>query len=196
MTQELIRCDWAIKSQIEQDYHDREWGVPVHDDRELFKRLILEGKQAGLSWAIILAKKDTLCEAFDNFDPEILVTYDDNKVAELLQNSGVIKNRLKVNAVINNAHAYFRLCEEFGSLDSYLWSFIDHKPIINRWEKIEEVPASTPLSDKISKDLKKRGFKFVGTTIVYAFMQSIGMVNDHLVSCSFRNVHNKAGGTE
>ena len=194
MTKELIRCDWATKSQIEQDYHDTEWGVPVHDDRELFKRLILEGKQAGLSWAIILAKKDSLCEAFDDFDPEILVTYNDAKVAALLKNDGVIKNKLKINAVINNAHAYFNLCEAFGSLNNYLWSFVDYKPIINTWEKIQEVPANTPLSDQISKDLKKRGFKFVGSTTIYAFMQSIGMVNDHLMSCAFRNLHNDVGG--
>lgn len=182
---EIKRCDWAVKSKLEQEYHDKVWGIPEHDDRKLFKMLIFEGKQAGLSWSTILKKMDTLCEAFDDFDPEVLVTYDDTKIESLLQNDGVIKNRLKVNAVVNNAKAYFKLCEEFGSLDNYLWKFVDNKPIINAWTKIEDVPANTPLSDAISKDLKKRGFKFVGTTIIYSFMQAVGMVNDHLVSCAF-----------
>lgn len=183
---ELKRCDWALKSKLEQEYHDEEWGIPVHDERKLFKMLILEGKQAGLSWATILAKRETLCAAFDDFDPAILVNYDSAKVEELLQNSGIIKNRLKVNAVISNAKAYWKLCEEFGSLDKYLWSFVDYKPIVNSWTKIEDVPASTPISDALSKDLKKRGFKFVGTTTIYAFMQAVGMVNDHVTYCAFR----------
>ena len=182
---DIKRCDWANKNEIEQEYHDREWGIPVHDDRKLFKLLMLEGKQAGLSWVTILKKMDTLCEAFDDFDPAILITYDDKKIASLLENEGIIRNKLKVNAVINNAAAYFKLCEEFNSLDNYLWAFVDYKPIVNAWQHSGEVPASTPLSDTISKDLKKRGFKFVGSTTVYAFMQSIGMVNDHLTSCAF-----------
>lgn len=189
MAIEIKRCDWATKSQLEQNYHDTVWGVPVHDDKQLFKMLILEGQQSGLRWATILAKMDTLCEAFDDFDPEILITYGDNKIAELLQNDGVIKNKLKINAAINNAHAYFKICDEFDSLDNYLWSFIGQPPIINSWEKIEQVPANTPSSNKISKDLKERGFQFAGTTIVYDFMQSVRMVNDHLVSCSFRYPH-------
>lgn len=184
---EVKRCDWAVKSKLEQEYHDREWGIPVHDDKKLFKMLILEGKQAGLSWATILAKMDTLCTAFDDFDPVILINYDDAKIESLLQNNGIIKNRQKVNAVINNAKAYFKICEEFGSLNNYLWSFINHQPVINAWIRIEDVPSSTPISDVISKDLKKRGFKFVGTTTVYAFMQSVGMVNDHLIYCDFYN---------
>ncbi len=184
---EIKRCDWAVKSKLEQEYHDTEWGVICHDDKKLFKMLILEGKQAGLSWSTILSKMDTLCAAFDNFDPDILVTYDDEKIESLLQNDGIIRNRQKVNAVINNAKVYFKLCEEFGSLDNYLWSFVNYQPIINKWCRIEEVPSSTPISDSISKDLKKHGFKFVGTTTVYAFMQSIGMVNDHLTSCAFYN---------
>lgn len=184
---EVKRCDWAVKSKLEQEYHDREWGIPVHDDKKLFKMLILEGKQAGLSWATILAKMDTLCTAFDDFDPVILINYDDAKIESLLQNNGIIKNRQKVNAVINNAKAYFKICEEFGSLNNYLWSFINHQPVINAWMRIEDVPSSTPISDVISKDLKKRGFKFVGTTTVYAFMQSVGMVNDHLIYCDFYN---------
>ncbi|WMC92592.1 DNA-3-methyladenine glycosylase I [Kineothrix sp. MB12-C1] len=182
---EIIRCDWAMKSKMEQEYHDREWGIPVHDDKKLFKMLILEGKQAGLSWTTILAKMDTLCAAFDNFDPEVLVTYDNDKIESLLHNDGIIKNRQKVNAVVNNAKVYFEICEEFGSLDNYLWSFVNYRPIVNKWTRIEEVPSSTPISDVISKDLKKRGFKFVGTTTIYAFMQAAGMVNDHLISCDF-----------
>ncbi len=187
MTLEIKRCDWAVKSKLEQDYHDKEWGIPVHDDKKLFKLLILEGKQAGLSWSTILTKMNTLCEAFDDFDPEILAAYNEAKVEMLLQNDGIIRNRQKVNAAINNAKAYFKLLEAFGSLDSYLWAFVDNKPIINSWNRIEEVPSSSPVSDSISKDLKKRGFKFVGTTTIYAFMQSIGMVNDHLISCAFYN---------
>ncbi len=183
---DIKRCDWAVKSRLEQEYHDKEWGIPVHDDRKLFKMLILEGKQAGLSWATILKKMETLCGAFDDFDPAVLITYDEEKIESLLQNDGIIKNRQKVNAVINNAKAYFKICEEFGTLDKYLWSFINHQPIINSWSKTEEIPSSTPVSDTISKDLKKRGFKFVGTTTVYAFMQAAGMVNDHLTSCGFR----------
>ncbi|SHK37842.1 DNA-3-methyladenine glycosylase I [Desulforamulus aeronauticus] len=185
MSKEIIRCGWATKSKLEQDYHDKEWGIPVHDDRKLFKMLILEGKQAGLSWSTILAKMDTLSQAFDDFDPAILITYDAAKVEALLQNDGIIKNRQKVTAVINNAKAYFKICEEFHSLDNYLWSFVNYQPILNAWTSLEQVPASTPLSEKISKDLKKHGFKFVGATTVYAFMQAVGMVNDHLTSCAF-----------
>ena len=161
----IIRCDWANKSELEKKYHDEEWGIPVHDDKKLFKMLILEGKQAGLSWTTILSKMNTLCEAFDDFDPNIIIKYDDKKVENLLNNEGIIRNKLKINAVINNAKQYFKLCEEFGSLDKYLWAYVD----------------------KISKELKKRGFKFVGSTVIYAFMQAIGMVNDHLVTCSFYN---------
>ena len=184
---EIIRCDWANKSELEKQYHDTQWGKVVHDDNELFKMLILEGKQAGLSWSTILTKMDTLCKAFDDFIPEKLVNYDEEKIEVLLLNDGIIKNRLKVNAVVHNAKMYFKLCEKYGSLDAFLWSSVDYEPIINRWEKIEDVPASTPLSETISKQLKKEGFKFVGSTTIYAFMQSIGMVNDHLLSCSFRN---------
>lgn len=184
---EIMRCDWANKNELEKQYHDTQWGKVVHDDNELFKMLILEGKQAGLSWATILAKMDTLCKAFDDFNPEKLVSYDEEKIEALLLNDGIIKNRLKVNAVVHNAKMYFKLCEKYGSLDAFLWSYVDNNPIINSWERIEDVPASTPLSDNISKQLKKEGFKFVGSTTIYAFMQSIGMVNDHLLSCSFRN---------
>jgi DNA-3-methyladenine glycosylase I len=184
---EIIRCDWANKTALEQHYHDTLWGKPVHEDKELFKMIILEGKQAGLSWATILAKMDTLCLAFDDFDPHKLAAYNEEKVEELLKNDGIIKNRLKVNAVIHNARMYFNLCEKYGSLDEFLWGHVNHQPILNHWEKVADVPASTPLSDEISKQLKKEGFKFVGTTTVYALMQSIGMVNDHILTCHYRN---------
>lgn len=187
MMNEVKRCDWALKGKLEQEYHDKEWGIPVHDDRKLFKMLLLEGMQAGLSWSTILAKMQTLSAAFDDFDPAILITYDDAKIEELLHNDGIIKNRQKVNAVVSNANAYFKLCSEFGSLDKYLWSFVNNQPIVNSWAKMQDIPTSTPVSDAISKDLKKHGFKFVGTTTLYAFMQAAGMVNDHVTYCDFHN---------
>jgi len=183
MSAERKRCDWAERSPREREYHDTQWGVPVHDDKTLFKMLILEGMQAGLSWATILAKMDTLCAAFDDFDPDILITYDERKIESLLQDDGIIRNKQKVNAVVHNAKAYFKLLDTFGSLDDYLWSYVNHTPIKNAWSHISEVPSSSSVSDAISKDLKKQGFKFVGTTTIYALMQSIGMVNDHLTSC-------------
>lgn len=186
---ELIRCDWANRSQAEQCYHDTQWGRPIHDDRVLFKLLILEGQQAGLSWATILAKMDTLCAAFDDFDPERLTGYGQEKIESLLLDEGIIRNRQKVNAAVHNAKMYLELRGKYGSLDTFLWRYIDHTPILNRWETIGEVPASTALSDEISAQLKREGFKFVGSTTIYAFMQSIGMVNDHLLSCSFRSPH-------
>jgi DNA-3-methyladenine glycosylase I len=180
---EIKRCKWAEKTEIEKEYHDNKWGIPLHDERELFKMLILEGMQAGLSWVTILRKMEAFCEAFDNFDPAIIIKYDDAKIEELMQNSNIIRNKRKINAAITNSKAYFKLCEEFESLDNYLWSYVNHKPIINSWTKHSDVPANTELFDKISKDLKKRGFSFVGSTIIYAFMQSIGIVNDHLTTC-------------
>lgn len=185
---ELIRCGWANRTEAERHYHDTRWGKPVHSDRELFKLLLLEGQQAGLSWSTILSKMGTLCEAFDDFRPEKLVSYDEEKIESLLLNSGIIRNRQKVNAAVHNAKMYFKLCEAYGSLDQFLWRYVDHTPIINRWETLQDVPAHTPLSDEISRQLKKEGFKFVGSTTIYALMQSIGMVNDHLLSCSFRGV--------
>lgn len=182
----IVRCDWANKNQLEKDYHDKVWGREVHNDKDLFKMLILEGKQAGLSWSTILSKMDSLCQAFDDFDPEKIIEYDANKVEELLSNKGIIRNRLKVEAVINNAKSYYNLCNKYGSLDSFLWSYVDYNPIVNNFEKMEDVVSKTELSDEISKQLKKEGFKFVGSTTIYALMQSIGMVNDHLVNCSFR----------
>ncbi len=186
MEKKIKRCAWANNNKLEQEYHDEKWGIPVFEDKELFKMLCLEGMQAGLSWVTMLNKMQWLCEAYDDFDPEIVINYDEKKEEELLQNEGIIRNRLKVKSVAINAKAYFKVCEEFGSFSNYLWGFVNHKPIINSWKSIEEVPAKTELSDRISKDLKKRGFKFVGSTIVYAFMQAVGMVNDHLLDCDFR----------
>ena len=185
MSTEIARCDWARDNLLLQEYHDREWGLPTHDDKRLFKMLCLEGQQAGLSWLLILKKWDALREAYNDFDPATLIHYDDKKVEELLHNDGIIKNRLKINSAIDNARVYFDICAKHGSLDNFLWSYVDHKPIINAWTRLEQIPTSTPLSDTISKDLKKLGFKFVGSTTIYAFMQSVGMVNDHLTSCAF-----------
>lgn len=179
---EVIRCDWA-KGPLYEKYHDEEWGRPLHDDRALFELLLLEGQQAGLSWLTILTRRDKLRKAFDNFDPAVLVDYDDVKIATLLQNKDIIRNRLKVQAAVVNARAYLKLLEQFESLDNFLWRFVDYKPLQNAWEDITEVPAKTPLSDQISKALKAIGFKFVGSTIVYAYMQAMGMVNDHFVQC-------------
>lgn len=176
-------CPWAAKTEIERTYHDSVWGSPMHGDRELFKMLCLEGMQAGLSWLTILRKMESMCALFDDFDPSIVATYGEDKVESLLCSEGLIKNRLKIRAVITNAQAYHKLCQECGSLDSYLWAYVDGVPIQNVWSRIEDVPAKTELSDKISKDLKRRGFKFVGSVIIYAFMQAIGMVNDHLTTC-------------
>ncbi len=177
------RCDWAQHSQIEQEYHDRYWGIPVHDEQELFSMLLLEGQQAGLSWKIILDKKIALCAAFDDFVPERLAVYDEQKMVQLLQNEKIIRNRQKIRAAVTNAQAYFHLCEAQGSLENFFWSFVDFQPITHHWQSAAEVPAHTELSDQISKELKRYGFKFVGSTIVYSFMQAVGMVNDHLVDC-------------
>ncbi len=182
---ELQRCPWAIKSERERQYHDNQWGVPLHDDKALFKMLILEGQQAGLSWSTILSKMEALCRAYDDFDPALLASYDEAKIEALLQTEGIIKNRRKVRAAVGNAKAYFMLCKEWGSLDRYLWAFVGGAPVVNAWEKSEDVPVTTPLAQALSKDLKKRGFSFVGPVIVYSFMQAVGMVNDHLTTCSF-----------
>jgi len=177
------RCEWAGEDPLYVSYHDQEWGVPVHDDRKLFEFLILEGAQAGLSWITILRKRENYRLAFDHFDPEKISRYDQAKVEGLLQNPGIIRNKLKIRAAIQNAQAFLSVQEEFGSFDQYIWGFVDHKPIINTWTEMQQLPAFTPLSEKISKDLKKRGFNFVGPTIIYAHMQATGMVNDHIVSC-------------
>ncbi len=185
---EKTRCQWSLASDLDRDYHDKYWGKPVYDDEILFETLILETMQAGLSWSTILAKRETLRKAYDNFDPHIIIGYDEDKVEELLQDPGIIRNRLKVNSVINNAKAYFKIKEDFDSFSEYLWNFVNHKPIINEWQDMSEVPAKTDLSDEISKDLKKRGFKFVGSTTIYAYMQAVGLVNDHVMDCEFRDV--------
>jgi DNA-3-methyladenine glycosylase I len=164
-------------------YHDTEWGVPLHDDKKLFEFLVLEGFQAGLSWQIVLNKREAFRKAFDFFDPEIVARYDDQKMEGLLRDKSIIRNRLKISACVNNARRYLEIQKEFGSFDKYIWGFVDYKPIRNTFKDVKELPATTPLSDRISKDLKKRGFKFAGSTIVYAHMQATGMVNDHLVYC-------------
>lgn len=178
----MHRCDWA-RNDLARQYHDEEWGVPQHDDRKLFEFLILEGAQAGLSWDTILRKRENYREAFDNFDAKKIALYDEEKQAELLQNEGIIRNRLKIASATQNAKAFLEIQKEFGSFDKYIWNFVGEKPLINKWKSLREVPAKTDISDAISKDLKKRGFNFVGSTIMYAFMQACGLVNDHLVSC-------------
>jgi len=179
----LDRCPWCRGSDLYRAYHDTEWGVPVHDDNKQFEFLILEGAQAGLSWSTILNKRDGYRAAYDNFDPAKVAAYDERKIAELLANAGIVRNRLKIAASINNAQRFLEVQSEFGSFDRYIWEFVGGKPIVNGYEKMSEVPASSPESDTLSKDLKKRGFKFVGSTIVYAHMQAVGMVNDHLLGC-------------
>ncbi len=182
-----IRCawtgDWKEIDDIMVRYHDEEWGVPKHDDRRLFEDLVLDGAQAGLSWSTILNKREGYREAFDNFDPVKVAAYDEAKIEELLQNPYIIRNRQKVNSAVKNARAFLKIQEEFGSFDAYIWGFVDGKPIQNAWKSIEELPAKTDLSGTISKDLKNRGFSFVGPTIVYAFMQAVGLVNDHTMDC-------------
>jgi DNA-3-methyladenine glycosylase I len=176
-------CEWSTKDPLLLEYHDREWGVPVHDDHKLFEFLILEGFQAGLSWLTILRKRENFRKAFSNFDFNKVAKYDQRKVNSLLGDAGIIRNRLKIAVAITNAQAFIKVREEFGSFDKYVWAFVDGKPINNRLKTTKEVPAKTELSDKLSADLKKRGFKFVGSTIIYAHMQATGMVNDHLLEC-------------
>ena len=188
MNAELIRCPWAEKSPIECVYHDRVWGVPLHDEQGLFGMLCLEGMQAGLSWVSVLRKMGALRTAFDDFDPQIMAGYDERRVALLMETEGIIRNRLKIRAVVQNARAYLSLRERHGSLHDFLWRYVDFAPRVNAWREAGEVPARTPLSERISRDLKRLGFGFVGPTIVYAFMQATGMVNDHLVSCAFRRI--------
>jgi len=179
----MKRCDWANRSELEQSYHDHEWGVEIHDDRTLFEFLVLEGAQAGLSWSTILRKREGYRRAFDNFDARKISNYSEKTVSRLLANPGIIRNRLKINAAITNARAFLQVQKEFGSFDRYIWQFVNGRPIRNSWRTMTDIPASTPESEDMSKDLKKRGFKFVGPTICYAFMQAVGMVNDHVVDC-------------
>lgn len=177
------RCFWVNKDQLYIDYHDNEWGKPVYDDATLFEFLLLESFQAGLSWITILKKRENFRTAFDGFDYKKIATYDALKFDELIQNAGIIRNKLKVKAAITNAQLFQEIQKEFGSFSKYIWSYVDGKPIVNSFKTREEVPATTPISDAISKELKKRGFKFVGSTIMYAFMQATGMVNDHTTDC-------------
>jgi DNA-3-methyladenine glycosylase I len=176
------RCPWA-KSELMIAYHDEEWGRPVHEDRRLFEFLILEGAQAGLSWEIVLRKREAYRRAFDEFDPAKVARYTEKKVARLLADEGIVRNRLKVASAVANAKAFLAVQKEFGSFDEYLWAFVGGRPIVNRFESMKDVPARTPESDALSKDLRKRGFNFVGSTICYAMMQAVGMVNDHLTTC-------------
>ncbi len=176
------RCSWAT-TQLYIEYHDNEWGKPVHDDRKLFEMLILEGMQAGLSWLTILNKRTAFREAFDEFDYEKIALYGEDKIDRLMQNAGIVRNRLKIKSAIINAQQFIKVQKEYGSFDVFIWSYVDNKPILNHFSSETEIPSTTPLSDKISKDLKKRGFKFVGSTIVYAYMQAIGIVNDHVKGC-------------
>jgi DNA-3-methyladenine glycosylase I len=182
MTADKPRCNWA-KSDLMIAYHDDEWGRPVHDDRRLFEFLILEGAQAGLSWETILKKRQAYREAFDGFDPAKVARYDARRVAKLLANEGIVRNRLKIASAVGNAKAFLKVQDEFGSFDAYLWPFVGGKPIVNRFELPKQIPAKTAESDALSKDLKRRGFNFVGSTICYAMMQAVGMVDDHLATC-------------
>lgn len=179
----MNRCSWADHSPLYQKYHDEEWGVPVHDDNTLFEFLILEGAQAGLSWETILKKRDGYREAFDYFDAKKISVYSESKIRKLLQNPNIVRNKLKVNSAVLNANLFLDVQKDFGSFDNYIWQFTNGKTIQNSYRDMSEVPANTPESDAMSKDLKKRGFKFIGTTICYAFMQAVGMVNDHVVNC-------------
>ena len=179
----LTRCGWAGNDALYVNYHDREWGLPVHDDHVLFEFLILEGAQAGLSWSTVLRKRENYRLAFDAFDPKKIAHYDEDKIAMLLADPGIIRNRLKIMAAITNARAFLTVQEAFGSFDAYIWQFVDDRPRQNAWRTLSEIPAKTAESDKMSKDLISRGFKFVGSTICYAHMQATGMVNDHLIDC-------------
>ncbi len=177
------RCPWCLSDPVYIDYHDREWGVPVHDDRSWFEFLVLEGAQAGLNWLMVLKKRENYRRAYDGFDFKKVARYDEKKIARLLADPGLIRNRAKIAASVTNARAFIAIRREFGTFDRYIWAFVGNRPLQNRWKSDGEIPARTPLSDAISADLRKRGFKFVGSTIIYAHMQATGMVNDHLVDC-------------
>lgn len=178
-----IRCDWGKSNDLMTNYHDTEWGVPLHDDQKLFEFFVLEGFQAGLSWQIVLNKRENFRKVFDNFNPDIVARYNESKIAELIQDKSIIRNKMKIVACVNNAQRFLEIQKEFGSFDKYIWGFVDYKPIDNAFTSMKEMPSKTPLSDKISIDLKKRGFKFVGSTVIYAHMQATGMVNDHIIGC-------------
>lgn len=178
-----VRCTWCGTDPMYVKYHDEEWGVPVYDDQKLFEFLILEGAQAGLSWITILKRREAYKKAFSNFDPQKVARFTDKKISRLLNNEGIIRNKLKIHAAVNNAKAFLRIQEEFGSFSNYQWQFVDHQPIVNKWKSTKELPAETKISQALSKDLKSRGFSFVGPTIIYAHMQAVGMVNDHTMEC-------------
>lgn len=182
-TDAIKRCEWCGSDPLYQKYHDEEWGVPVFDDKTLFEFLILEGAQAGLSWITVLKKREGYRKAFADFDPAKIARFSEKKIIKLKENPDIIRNDLKIRSTVSNAQNYFKLCNEKGSLSNYLWDFVDGKPIQNQWRTLKQVPVSTPVSDALSKDLKKRGFKFVGSTIMYAYMQAVGMVNDHTLDC-------------
>ncbi|MBU2555278.1 MAG: DNA-3-methyladenine glycosylase I [Bacteroidetes bacterium] len=183
MTENLHSCEWPGGRELDIAYHDTEWGVPVHDDKKLFEFLVLDAFQAGLSWSTILKKRENFRQAFDGFDAMKIALYDEHKVADLMQNQGIIRNKLKIESAISNAAIFLEVSQEFGSFDKYIWQFTGGKTLVNHWQNQNQIPVSTPESDAMSKDMKKRGFRFVGTTICYAFMQAAGMVNDHLVTC-------------
>jgi DNA-3-methyladenine glycosylase I len=184
------RCKWATNDPLYIEYHDNEWGIPKYDDKELFELLILETMQAGLSWITILKKRENYRQCLDNFDPEKIALYNKDKIELLLSNPGIIRNRLKIESIINNAKAYLVIKKDFDSFSDYIWKFVDGKPIINNWDTHEQIPSFTDLSNRLSIDLKKRGFKFIGSTICYAFMQASGMVNDHTTNCFCHNSFN------
>ncbi len=179
----LTRCEWNLNDALLTRYHDEEWGKPLHDDRMLFEFLALDGMQAGLSWNTILRKRENFRRAFDNFEIEVVARFGEAKIQELLANPGIVRNKAKINAIIHNANLVLDVCQEFGSLDAYLWGFTGGKTIQNNWQSLSQIPATSPISDAMSKDMVRRGFKFCGSTILYAFMQASGMVNDHIVSC-------------
>ncbi|EKD89118.1 MAG: hypothetical protein ACD_34C00188G0002 [uncultured bacterium] len=183
LNRSVTRCEWNLNDDLLTRYHDNEWGEPLHDDRMLFEFLSLDGMQAGLSWNMILRKRENFRQAFDNFEIEVVAAYNEMKIQELLASSGIVRNKAKINAIINNANRVIAVREEFGSLDNYLWGFVGRKVIQNSWQTLSQIPATSPISDAMSKDMVGRGFKFCGSTILYAFMQAAGMVNDHIVSC-------------
>ncbi|MCH7519624.1 MAG: DNA-3-methyladenine glycosylase I [Candidatus Dadabacteria bacterium] len=191
------RCDWCGTEEIYVDYHDKDWGVPVHDDRLHFEMIILDGAQAGLSWITILKRRESYRKAFDNFDVLKVSRYSSKKIEKLLTNTGIIRNRLKVNSAVQNARSFLKIQKEFGSFDKYIWQFVNHKTIQNKWKKMSKLPAKTAQSDAMSKDLKKRGFSFVGSTICYAYMQAAGMVNDHTLGCfRYKEVKKMSGSSK
>jgi DNA-3-methyladenine glycosylase I len=191
MNKIIERCPWPAGKPKDIKYHDEEWGVPVHNDQKLFEFMVLDGFQAGLSWSTILNKRENFREAFNHFNPNEVALYSEKKIEELLNNKGIIRNQLKIRSAVLNAQKFLEVQKEFGSFDAYIWQFTDGKTIVNTWQKLSQIPVNTPESDAMSKDLKKRGFKFVGTTICYAFMQAAGMVNDHLIHCFRYNEINK-----